>query len=59
MAGRCCSIAAAGAAGGRQFDDEKLIIIINLLRLNLTMLRGAIVENIVFNPFAKFNDDRH
>jgi len=32
--------------------------VINYLGLNLKIRRGAIVENIVFNEYAKFNDDR-
>ena len=54
---RFCCCCSAGAAVYRQFDDCRLIII-NQLGLNLKICHDTIVENIVFNLYVKFNDDR-
>ena len=50
-----CPVAAAVAAYG-YIRDKKLIIII--IGLNLKIRHGAIVDNIVANLCAKFDDDR-
>ena len=53
-------MAAAGASAYTALGNLgiKKIIIINLLGLNLNTRHRAIVENIVFNLCARFNDDR-
>ena len=48
---------AADVASYGYIHDKKLIII-NQLGLNLKIQHGAIVDNVVINPRAKFDDDR-
>ena len=55
MARRWCSVAAAAAAAAAD-DDEKIVI--NYLWPDVKIRHGAIVDNVVFNLYAKFNDDR-